>query len=92
MGSFISPSESHPRSSRSLSGTLLPLFIVGPPLLKPNSRKKGALIIKRLLRNQGLTLPWAFGGDEAFEAEKQRAAGLKAQSSLVSWGSLLGEG
>ena len=28
-------------------------FYLGVSLLKPNSRKKGTLIIKRLLRNQG---------------------------------------
>ena len=39
------------KASRSLSSTLLPFFWA--PLLKPNSRKKGTLIIKRLLRNRG---------------------------------------
>ena len=37
--------------TRSLSSTLL-LFLFRAPLLKPNSRKKSALIIKGLLRNQ----------------------------------------
>ena len=36
--------------SRSLSSTLYP-FYFRAPLLKPNSRKKGTLIIKGLLRN-----------------------------------------
>ena len=36
---------------RSLSSTLL-RFYFRAPLLRPNSRKKGTLIIKRLLRNQ----------------------------------------
>ena len=34
-----------------LSSTLLPLFFFRVPLLKPNSRKKGTLIVKGLLRN-----------------------------------------
>ena len=36
------------------SSTLLPFFL-GVPLLKPNSRKKGTLIIKGLLGNLGKT-------------------------------------
>ena len=39
------------RGPRSLGSTLLPFLFQGP-LLKPNSRKKGTLIIKRLLRSQ----------------------------------------
>ena len=38
------------------------LFIVGPPLLKPNRRKKGTLIIKGLLRNQDEQMPGGDGG------------------------------
>ena len=40
------------RGSRFLSSTLLPFFF-RVPFLKPNSRKKGTLIIKGLLRNLG---------------------------------------
>ena len=39
--------------SRFPSSTLLPFFL-GVPLLKPNSRKKGTLIIKGLLGNLGV--------------------------------------
>ena len=39
--------------------TFLPFFILGAPLLKPNSRTKGTLIVKGLLRNQDLS-PQAF--------------------------------
>ena len=38
--------------SRSLSSSLFALFDFGAPSLKPNSRKKGTLVIQRLLRNQ----------------------------------------
>ena len=37
-------------TKRFLSSTLWPFFL-GPPLLKPNSRKKGTLVMKGLLRN-----------------------------------------
>ena len=38
------------KSTRLLSSTVLP-FCFRVPLLRPNSRKKGALLIKGLLRN-----------------------------------------
>ena len=52
MGLIGSSKSFRKASSRSLSLTLLPLFYFRAPLLKPNSRKKGTLIIKRLVRNQ----------------------------------------
>ena len=41
---FSSPRSCH--DTWSLSGNPFALFIVGPPLLKPNSRKKGTLYYK----------------------------------------------
>ena len=45
------------------------------PLLKPNSRKKGSLIIKGLLGNLGILRPG--NGDWAFELRPQCRLGFR---------------